>query len=163
MFDPTNWTGFHTWLSLIAIASGVVVVFELIKGRDLPWVTALFLGTAAATSLTGFGFAFNTLLPSHIVGAVALVVLALTFPARYLFGYAGPWRAIYVVGVVISLYLLVFVGVAQAFNKVPVLQASAPTQSEPPFAIAQLVVLAIFVAIGWAAIRGGRLALRPAI
>lgn len=163
MFDPTNWTGFHTWLSLIAIATGIVVVFELIRGRDLPWVTALFLATAAATSLTGFGFPFNTVLPSHIVGAVALAVLAATFPARYLFGYAGPWRVIYVIGVVISLYLLMFVGVAQAFLKVPVLQASAPTQSEPPFAIAQLAVLAIFVALGWAALRGGRHALHAAI
>lgn len=162
MFDPTNWTGFHTWLSLIAIATGIVVVYDLIGGRDRPTVTALFLGTAAATSLTGFGFPFNTVLPSHIVGVVALVVLAATFPARYLLNYAGPWRLVYVVGVVISLYLLVFVGVAQAFVKIPVLQASAPTQSEPPFAIAQLVVLALFVAIGFAAIRGGRTALRPA-
>lgn len=156
MFDPTTWTGFHTWLSLIAIATGFVVLADLISGRDRPGWTAVFLATAFATSATGFGFPFNVVLPSHIVGVVALVVLAVTLPARYHFRRAGRWNAIYAIGVVASLWFLVFVAVAQAFTKIPALHALAPTQSEPPFAIAEGVVLALFVLAGFSAVRGSR-------
>lgn len=156
MFDPTTWTGFHTWLSLIAIAAGFVVLADLTTGRDRPGWTAVFLATAVATSATGFGFAFHGVLPSHIVGVVALVVLAVTLPARYHFGRAGRWNAIYAIGVVASLWFLMFVAVAQAFAKIPALHALAPTQSEPPFAIAEGVVLVLFVLAGIAAVRGSR-------
>lgn len=156
MFDPTTWTGFHTWLSLIAIAAGFVVLADLIAGRDRGGWTAAFLAVAFATSATGFGFPFNGVLPSHIVGMVALVVLAITVPARYRFHRIGRWNTIYAVGIVASQWLLVFVGLAQAFAKVPALHALAPTQSEPPFAIAQGVVLLLFVLGGVAALRGGR-------
>lgn len=162
IFDPTNWTGFHTWLSLIAIATGFVVLVDLIAGRERPAWTMVFLATAVATSATGFGFPFTGVLPSHIVGVVALVVLAVTVPARYHFRRAGHWNWIYAVGAVISLWLLVFVAVAQAFAKIPALKALAPTQAEPPFAIAQLVVLALFLLAGFAAVRGSRGAVRPA-
>ncbi|MCS0496418.1 hypothetical protein NVS89_15035 [Ancylobacter sp. MQZ15Z-1] len=162
MFDPTTWTGFHTWLSLIAIVTGFVLLSDLIGGRDRPGWTAVFLATAVGTSATGFGFPFTGVLPSHIVGIVALLVLAVTLPARYHFHRAGFWNAIYAVGVVISLYLLVFVGVAQAFGKVPALHALAPTQSEPPFAIAELVVLVLFAFAGFVAVRGSRGLMRAA-
>ncbi|MDQ0512219.1 hypothetical protein [Ancylobacter amanitiformis] len=162
MFNPVTWTGFHTWLSLIAIAAGLVVLLDLFAGRDRPLLTAIFLATAVATSATGFGFPFTGLLPSHIVGLVALAVLAVTLPARYHFHRAGHWNWIYLVGVVISLWLLVFVGIAQSFAKVPALQALAPTQSEPPFAIAQLAALALFVLAGVVAVRGSRAPVRPA-
>ena len=154
MFDPTTWTGFHTWLSLVAIAAGFVVMADLIAGRDRRGWTAVFLVTAFATSATGFGFPFNGILPSHIVGVVALVVLAFTVPARYHFHRAGRWAGVYAVGIVASQWLLVFVAIAQAFAKIPSLQALAPTQSEPPFAIAQGVVLLLFVLAGIAAVRG---------
>ena len=163
MFDPTNWTGFHTWQSLIAIATGFVVLLDLIAGRERPVWTMVFLATAVATSATGFGFPFTGVLPSHIVGIVALLVLAATLPARYHFRRAGHWNWIYAAGVVISLWLLVFVAVAQAFAKIGVLKALAPTQSEPPFAIAQLVVLALFVLAGFSAVRGSRAMARPAV
>ena len=156
MFDPTNWTGFHTWLSLIALFTGFVVLFGMMGGKDRPFWVGLFLLTAVATSATGFGFPFTGVLPSHIVGVAALAVLAVTLPARYHFHKIGHWRWIYVLGVVISLYLLSFVGVAQAFLKVPVLNAMAPTQAEPPFAIAQGAVLLLFVLMGFAALRGSR-------
>ncbi|CAA0097647.1 Uncharacterised protein [Starkeya nomas] len=162
MFDPTTWTGFHTWLSLIAIATGFVVLLDLIAGRDRPMWTAIFLATAFGTSATGFGFPFNGVLPSHIVGLAALLVLTVIVPARYHFHRAGRWNAVYVAGVVTSLWLLVFVGVAQAFAKIPVLHALAPTQSEPPFAIAEGIVLVLFVLAGLAAVRGSRLTARPA-
>ncbi|MBS7545572.1 hypothetical protein [Ancylobacter oerskovii] len=159
MFDPTSWVGFHTWLSLIGIASGFLVLADLIAGRDRPWVVGVFLASAFATSATGFGFPFAGVLPSHIVGGIALLILAATIPARYLSaskGHAGSGRShrIYAVGAVASLYLLVFVAVAQAFAKIPALQAMAPTQSEPPFAIVQGVVLLIFGLLGVAAVRG---------
>ncbi|WAC25512.1 hypothetical protein [Ancylobacter sp. SL191] len=163
IFDPTNWTGFHTWLSLIALATGVCVLLDLIAGRERGAWTAVFIVTAVLTSATGFGFPFTGLLPSHIVGLVALGVLAVTIPARYLFGRAGAWGWIYAIGVTISLWLLAFVAVAQAFAKVPTQKALAPTQAEPPFAIAQLAVLALFVFAGALAVRGRRPAIhRPA-
>ncbi|TCK29099.1 hypothetical protein EV667_3119 [Ancylobacter aquaticus] len=162
MFDPTTWTGFHTWLSLIAIATGFVVLADLIAGRDRRWWTATFLATAVATSATGFGFAFNGVLPSHIVGIVALVVLAVTVPARYHFHRSGRWNLVYAVGIVASQWLLVFVAIAQVFAKVPAVHALAPTQAEPPFAIAQGVVLLLFVLAGVAALRGSRPSALPA-
>jgi len=163
MFDPTNWTGFHTWLSLIALVTGFIVLFGMMGGKDRPFWVALFLLTAVATSATGFGFPFTGLLPSHIVGIVALVILAVTLPARYHFHRIGHWRWIYGVGIAASLYLLSFVGVAQAFLKVPAIHALAPTQAEPPFAIAQGGLLVLFVLMGFAAVRGSRSRLlRPA-
>ena len=117
MFDPTTWVGFHTWLSLIGIATGFSVLADLIAGRDRPILAAIFLATAFATSATGFGFPFSGVLPSHVVGVVALLILAVTIPARYAFNRTGRARWIYAAGSVASLYLLVFVAVAQAFAK----------------------------------------------
>ncbi len=153
MFDITTFTGFHTWLSLVAISTGVVVVAGLFASRPLPAWTGAFLVTAVATSVTGYGFPVSGVLPSHVVGAIALVVLAATLLARYRFHLGGAWRWIYVAGAMASLYFLVFVAVAQAFGKVPALHAAAPTQSEPPFAIAQGVVLILFVLLGIGAAR----------
>ncbi len=153
MFDITTFTGFHTWLSLIAIATGVVVLAGMFASRMQPVWTGVFLATAVATSATGYGFPFSGVLPSHVVGAIALVILAVTLAARYAFHLARAWRWIYAAGAVASLYLLVFVAVAQAFGKVPALHILAPTQSEPPFAIAQGVVLIVFVLLGIGAAR----------
>jgi hypothetical protein len=103
-------------------------------------------------------------MPSHMVGIAALLVLAVVIAASAVFRRNGAWRRIHAAGLVASWYFLVFVAVAQAFAKVPALKATAPTQSEPPFAIAQLVVLALFVALGWMAVRAPRpaaLAARP--
>lgn len=155
MFDPTTLTGIHTWLSLVAIVAGCAVVLGMLQGAVRPVGTGLFLITAVLTSATGFLFPFNGVMPSHVVGVIALLVLALAITALYGRELAGRWRAVYVASAVASLYLLVFVGVAQAFAKVPQLQALAPTQSEPPFAIAQAVVLALFVMLGWRAMKGG--------
>ena len=98
-----------------------------------------------ADSVTGFFFPFDHILPSHIVGIVSLVVLAIAILALYALRLAGAWRWIYVISAMIALYLNVFVGVVQAYEKVPTLKALAPTQSEPPFAITQLLVLMIFL------------------
>ncbi|MBR0666190.1 hypothetical protein GXW71_17650 [Roseomonas hellenica] len=155
--DP--FTSLHTALSLIAIVVGIPVIADLVAGRVRALPTALFLVTAILTSVTGYGFPFHRLLPSHIVGAIALVVLALVLIARYGYRLAGAWRGVYAIGMVISHYLLIFVLIAQLFGKVPALNALAPTQSEPPFAIAQGIALLVFVVLGVLASRR----FRPAI
>jgi hypothetical protein len=137
----------HVLISLVGIGSGLIVVFGLVGGKRLDRWTTVFLATTVATSVTGFGFPFEHLLPSHKVGIISLIVLAVTILARYAFHLSGGWRRIYVIGAVIALYLNVFVAVVQAFQKVPALKAMAPTQSEPPFLIAQIAVLLLFVVL----------------
>jgi hypothetical protein len=151
-----TYTLVHVAISLIAIAAGFVVLSGLLSRNRLDGWTAVFLFTTAATSLTGFGFPFVRLLPSHVVGGISLVVLAMAVVARYRYRLARGWRSAYVITAVTALYLNVFVLVAQTFQKVPALAAMAPTQSEPPFAIAQLIVLVAFVVLGYRAVVGFR-------
>lgn len=143
----STFTLVHVVLSLVGIASGLVVAFGLLARKRLDGWTALFLATTVATSVTGFGFPFDHLLPSHKVGIISLAVLAVAILARYAFHLAGGWRRIYVVSAVTALYLNVFVGVVQAFRRVPALKALAPHQNEPPFLVTQLAVLVIFIVI----------------
>jgi len=143
-----TYTLVHVVLSLVGIFSGLVVVFGMLGGKRLDGLTALFLVSTVATSATGFGFPFDHLLPSHKVGIISLVVLAVAILARYAFHLAGAWRRIYAICAVMALYLNVFVAVVQSFLKVPALKAMAPTQSEPPFLVVQVVVLALFVVLG---------------
>jgi len=152
----TTFTFVHVVISLAGILSGLVVLFGLIAGKRLDGWTALFLITTVATSVTGFMFPFHKLLPSHVVGVISLVVLAIAIYARYSRHLAGGWRRTYVISSVIALYLNVFVLIVQLFEKVPALNAMAPTQSEPPFKITQIVVLAIFVVLGIFAAKGFR-------
>jgi hypothetical protein len=141
-------TLFHVLLSLAGIISGFVVAFGLLTARRLEGWTAVFLWTTVATSATGFLFPFHRFLPSHAVGIVSLIVLAVALYARYKRQLAGAWQRTYVVTAMIAFYLNVFVLVAQLFMKVPALKVLAPTQSEPPFKVTQLVVLAIFIVLG---------------
>ena len=141
----------HVVISLLAIATGFVVAFGLLTGKPLDRWTAVFLAATVATSLTGFGFPADRVLPSHIVGGISLVLLSAAIYARYARHLAGIWRTVYVVGAVSALYLNLFVLVVQAFLRVPALRAMAPTQSEPPFQVAQIVLLAISVLVGVAA------------
>lgn len=143
----STFTWVHTLLSLVGIASGLVVVKGLLSSRRLDGWTALFLASAVATSVSGFFLPADRFLPSHGVGVISLVVLVIAILARYGLHLAGAWRLIYAVGAVLALYFLVFVGVAQLFAKVPALHALAPTQAEPPFAIAEGVVLVVFVVL----------------
>jgi hypothetical protein len=151
--DLATYTLVHVVISLIGIASGLVVLFGLLGGKRLAGWTGLFLATTVVTSATGFGFPFDHFLPSHGVGTISLVVLAVAILALYTFHLAGPWRRIYVIGAVTALYLNVFVAVVQSFEKVGALRVLAPTQTEAPFAIAQAVVLVLFVVAGIAAVR----------
>jgi len=135
----------HTLISLVGIFSGLVVMFGMLAGKRLDGWTKWFLITTVLTSVTGFFFPFHGFTPAYAVGAISLVVLALAIFARYCRHLAGPWRWLYVIGAMIALYLNVFVGVVQAFLKIPALHAMTPTQTEPPFQITQLVTLAVFV------------------
>src|SRR5258708_37836090 len=152
----TTLTFVHVVISLVGILSGLVVLFGLIAGKRLDGWTALFLGTTVATDVTGYLFPFHKLLPSHVVGGISLVVLAIAIVARYSRHLTGGWRRTYVISAVIALYLNVFVLIVQLFEKVPALNALAPTQSEPPFKITQVVVMAVFVVLGILAVRGFR-------
>jgi hypothetical protein len=147
----TTYTLVHVLISLAGILSGFVVLVGLLAARPLHGWTAIFLATTAATSATGFGFPFERLLPSHIVGIISLAVLVVAMFARYVRNLAGAWRKVYVVTAVVALYLNVFVLIVQAFLKVPALKEIAPTQSEPPFKIIQFIVLVIFVVLAVAA------------
>ncbi|MGH9499340.1 MAG: hypothetical protein ACRD3L_09380 [Terriglobales bacterium] len=148
-----TYTRMHVVISLIGIGSGLVVVFGMLKGRLLHGWNGLFLLTTVLTSVTGFGFPFEHLLPSHKVGIISLVVLAIAIVARYGKNLAGSWRRTYIITAVIALYLNCFVLVVQGFMKVPALHAMAPTQQEPPFLAAQLVLLAIFIGLGAGAVK----------
>jgi hypothetical protein len=144
----STYTQLHVWLSVVGIGSGLIVLFGLIAGKRLDGWTALFLASTVATCVTAFGFPFDHFLPSHIVGIICLIFLAIAILARYALHLAGRWRQLYVVSATIAAYLNVFVLVVQCFQKVAALKALAPTQSEPPVLIAQLAVMALFVIIG---------------
>jgi hypothetical protein len=144
----STFTTFHVVLSLIGIVAGFVVLAGMFGSKKPGGWTALFLATTVLTSVTGFLFPISTFGPAHVVGAISLVVLAAAICALYIGHLAGFWRWIYVVGALLALYLNVFVGVVQAFQKLPFLAPLAPTQSEPPFLIAQLAVMAVFLAFG---------------
>jgi hypothetical protein len=158
IFGITTFTLMHVVLSLIGVLAGLVVAGGLASGKLLGRWALVFLVTTVLTSVTGFGFPFVTLLPSHMVGIVSLVVLAAVVVAQYVKHFAGAWRRIYAAGVVLATYLNTFVLVVQLFRRLPALIVSAPTQSEPPFAITQLLVLALFIWLGLAADRGFRAA-----
>jgi hypothetical protein len=152
MSIPT-FTLVHVVLSLAGIAAGLVVLCGLLSSWKLKGWTALFLWTTLATSITGFMFPLARIGPPHVVGAISLIVLAVAFLALYSRRLAGHWRWIYVATAVLALYLNVFVGVVQAFQKLPFVHRLAPTQSEPPFVVVQFAVLLIFVALGFGAAR----------
>ena len=151
--STSTFTSVHVALSLFGVLSGVIVLYDMVRATRLEGWTALFLATTVLTSVTAFLFPSTSFGPAHVVGVLSLVVLAAAIVALYFFRLVGPWRWIYIVGAVLALYLNVFVAVVQAFQKLPPLAALAPTQSEPPFLIAQLVVMAIFIVLGVVAVK----------
>ena len=147
----TTFTLIHTLISLIAIVAGLVVVGGLMAGARLDGWTGLFLVTTALTSITGFGFPLIRLLPGHYIGVISLILLVAVILARYRKHLEGAWRGLYVVGSVLLLYLNVFILVDQLFKRIPALIVLAPTHQEPPYLLTQLIVLALFVPLGFAA------------
>ena len=139
------YTIIHTLISLVALFAGFVVLFGLLTGNRIDSWTNWFLISAVATTVTGFFFPFHGITPAIKLGIISLVVLVITIYARYAKHLTGAWRWIYVVGASLALYFNVFVAIVQSFEKIPALKAIAPTQSEPPFKLSQLVALALFV------------------
>jgi hypothetical protein len=156
--STSAFTLLHVVLSLIGIAAGFVVAAGMLGANRRDGWTAVFLATTVLTSVTGYFFPRDHILPSHVVGAISLIVLAVAIVAFYRYRLEGPWRWLYVVTALIALYLNVFVTVFQSFLKIPFLNALAPTQAEPPFIVAQVLVLLAFIAMGFVALR----AFRPA-
>ena len=142
-----NFTILHTAISLIAIASGLIVLAGMLRARRLPGWTAVFLVTTILTSVTGFMFPISGLTPAIVFGLISIVILVIALAALYLKQLSGAWRWIYVTTALMALYLNVFVLIVQSFQKLPALQKLAPTQSEPPFLVAQLGVLVLFLAL----------------
>lgn len=145
----------HVIISLIGIVSGIIVMFGMLGARRMPGLTAIFLLTTILTSATGFLFPFTKILPSHIISALSLVLLAIACIALYGMKLSGAWRWIYALTALVSLYFNVFVLIIQSFLKIPVLHALAPSvpPSEPPFAAVQGIVLLFFVIVIVGAIR----------
>jgi hypothetical protein len=144
----TTLTVVHVLISLIGLAAGFVVLGGLVNSRRLAGWTALFLAATIATSATGFLFPASHITPAHVLGIVSLAVLSVAVVALYQRHLAGPWRVAYVLSAVTAQYLNFFVLIVQLFSKVPALQALAPTQTEPAFAIAQLLALLLFLGVG---------------
>jgi hypothetical protein len=147
----STFTQLHVLLSLIGIISGLIVVSAMLTSHRVAVTTAVFLSTTVATSATGFLFHFTSFEPPEIVGVVSLAALAIALLALYVYKLAGVWRWIYAAAAVFALYLNVFVGVVQGFQKIALFHAFAPTQTEPPFKIVQGLVLIAFIALGVAA------------
>ena len=148
----------HVIISLIGIVAGIIVMIGLLGSNRMPGLTAIFLLFTILTSATGFlipPLLSEKLLPSHIVGILSLVLLAIACVALYGMKLSGAWRSVYVVTAMTSLYLNIFVLIIQAFLKVPALHALAPSvpPSEPPFAIIQGIVLVFFVIVIIGAVR----------
>jgi hypothetical protein len=154
LVDLKVYTLIHVVVSVLGILSGLVVVGGLISGRRLTMMIHAFLVTTLITAVSGFGFPFSGITPAHIVGVVSLLTLGGAFVAIYGKKLRGGWHQVFVVLAVISLYLNVFVLFAQLLQKTPALAALAPAPSSPAFAATQGIVLAIFVLLGRAALKG---------
>lgn len=148
-----TFTILHVIISLIGIAAGIVALGQVIAGHRLTIWNSIFLVTTIATSVTGFFFHSTSFGPPHVVGVISLIDLAVALVALYVRHLAGIWRPIYAITATIALYLNAFVGVVQAFQKLPVFQVLAPTQSEPPFLIAQTVLLIAFAVVGFVSVK----------
>lgn len=153
IFGMMPFTLFHVILSLIGIVSGLIVLAGLIGSERKESWTLIFLITTVATSVTGFLFPYSGFTPAIGVGIISMIFLIAAIVALYIYRLAGSWRWIYVVSAIVSLYLNCFVLIAQSFQKIPALNALAPTGSEPPFAIAQGILLALFLIAGFLSLR----------
>jgi hypothetical protein len=146
----------HTIISIVAILAGALALRDIFRAKASSPSISAFLILAIAASATGFVLPLHGVSPAVVIAIVALAVLIAVLVSKRHLGRSRSPRWIYVGGLVASEYLLIFVGVVQAFTKIPALKIVAPTQSEPPFAAAQGIVLVAFVVIGVLAVRAFR-------
>ena len=156
IFGVTIFTLIHTLLSVIGIFAGLVLAGSWMAGKRSEGWAMLFLVTTLLANVTGFGFPLHPVQPGHYIGGLSLVVLALVLLARYWQHNEGKWNTVYVVGSMVALYFNAFILVVQLFKRIPGLIAAAPTQKEAPFAVTQLIVLLLFIAVGRSALKGSR-------
>jgi hypothetical protein len=134
----------HVALSLIGIVTGAIVLAGMLSRQSKDQWTSWFLWTTLATSVTGFLFPFHGFLPSHGIGILSLIALAVAIPARP----ASHKRRTYAISAVAALYLNVFVLIAQIFQKTPFLRELPPDQGQVAFGATQAVVLVAFIGLG---------------
>lgn len=156
MFDLHTLTQLHTAISIVAIFTGIPVLTALAAGRPRPTLATITIVLLVVTSVSGFLFPYTQFLPSHAVGILSLGVLVVTIWSRWGGRRLTNTGRAYAVTLTVAVYLDAFVFVVQAFLKVPALHAAAPTQQSPIFAIAQAILLAAFVVLGYAVLRGQR-------
>lgn len=144
---------FHVGISFVGILTGLIVLYGMLRNERMTGWTAAFLAATLITTLTGFLFPISVFTPALGVGIVSTLVMAVCLVARYGYRLAGRWRAVYVFTAILALWLNVFVLIVQAFLKVDAFNALAPNGNEPPFLIAQAVVLGLFVIGGFLALR----------
>lgn len=149
----SQFTTLHVFISFVGIISGLIALPAYAAGRWMPRMSALFLATAVATTLTGFLFPITVLTPALIFGIISTVVLTITLAALYGFHLKGRARSVYAITATLALYLNMFVLIVQAFLKVPSLNELAPEGNEPPFLAAQAVLLILALILGWRAVR----------
>ncbi|MCF3640524.1 hypothetical protein LXM94_11170 [Rhizobium sp. TRM95111] len=153
IFGMTPFTLFHVVLSLVGIVSGFVVLYGWLHSDRMSGWTATFLFTTVATVVTGFLFPFSVFTPAIGVGIITGLFLIGALVALYRYRLAGRWRAVFILCSTVSLYFNTFVLVVQSFLKIDALNALAPNGNEPPFAIAQAIVLLFFVIVGQQALK----------
>jgi hypothetical protein len=148
-------TTLHVVISLIAIFAGLIVMFGMLGPYRAGGLTGIFLLFTILTSVTGFMFPFNGITPGILIGILSCVLLAIACLALYAMKVSGPWRWIYAVTALASLYLNVFVLIVQGFVKIPSLHALAPGNppNGPAFAVVQGLVLLFFVVMIIGAVR----------
>jgi hypothetical protein len=150
-------TYFHTLVSLVAIVTGISVVYGFIKSQVYPGWTTTYLAATALTLITSFLFPYHGFTPAIGVGILCVLIFIPVLYAKYRTSLSGIWRPVYVAGSTALLYFNCFVLIAQSFQKIPFLHVLAPTGSEPPFAISQAILLVIAIVLGVLAVRRFRL------
>ena len=155
--STSTYTLIHVLISFVGIGSGLAVMYGMLRAHRLDGLTLLFLASTALTSLTGFAFPNEHITPGIVIGILSLILLAAAIVARYTLHMRGAWRAIYVITAAVALYFNCFVLVVQSFEKLPALHDLAPTEKEPPFAVAQLILLVLFVVLTVLAVKRFRI------
>ncbi len=150
----STFTLIHVVISLVGIATGLVVVYGFLAGNKLPAWNAVFLVMTILTSVTGFFFPFHGITPGIVVGAISLVVLAVAVVA-----WRKGWSKTYIVTATIAEFFNVLVLIVQSFQKIPALHALAPKGTEPITNVVKILALVAFVAAAWVGIRRGRFVL----
>jgi len=156
-----QFTQLHVLISLIAITAGVIFFLMLLRGRWLMLTNGLFLIFTVLTSVTGFMFPPKPIGPPFIFGVISLAMLAIALFALYGNNLVGRWRVIYLTTALFAQYLNMVVLVVQSFQKIPALNAFAPTGTEPPFLATQAILLIGTLFVGWRAAARPSRYLRP--